>query len=441
MRPHLASLGVVLVAVFASPAIGDVGPVHHLTLIEAFERGLAANPRVEGARVGIDVSEAQKKISFSYLLPRVAVTGDYTLNDDEVTFGGGDEQVTILPEQDWSYRLVFRQPLYAGFRDLRTYQQAKFNIESAEETLRDAENLILLQVGIDYLGVLQGEALVEVEERNAELAQNRLKQSTDFFEVGEVTRVDVLRSEASIMAAQRRFAEARQQRETAAGRLLVDLALGGSLEVERPEEFLPPVDDEETMVQRALAVSPLIQEAEYRLMIAELEVKKQRGAYLPIVFADGGWTKQKSGFPSDEFAFVALNLSVPLFQGGEVRARVDEAENRQRQAELHLDDLKRKVKERTRTALFELETAETVLALAHEELEVSELEYEELNQLYQAQEATSLDLEASALSLAVAQRTVVTSEVDLRVAALRVYYVVGTLQSAVLGNKTEKGNS
>ena len=64
------------------------------------------------------------------------------------------------------------------------------------------------------------------------------------------------------------------------------------------------------------------------LQIAQLEVRKQRGFWLPVVTFDGGRIAQKSSFPAQSYSYGALRFTVPLFQSGEVEARVAQAKER-----------------------------------------------------------------------------------------------------------------
>ena len=67
-------------------------------------------------------------------MPRITLDGDLTRNSIEQSFGGdGDDSVTILPRNDWAYRVMLSQPIYAGRRELRAYSQAKIGIENARE--------------------------------------------------------------------------------------------------------------------------------------------------------------------------------------------------------------------------------------------------------------------------------------------------------------------
>jgi outer membrane protein TolC len=90
------------------------------------------------------------------------------------------------------------------------------------------------------------------------------------------------------------------------------------------------------------------------------------------------------------------------------------------------------VREDIRRSIVAHRTAETDLALAQEQRAAAEAEYEQIFELYQAQEATSLDVQSAESSLALARRAVVTASLDRELAALRVWYSAGALRDVVL---------
>lgn len=403
-----------------------------MTLEEAWTRALKEGLAVERARAEVGFATAQKKGAFSLVLPRISVAANAIRNSDEVTFGSAEDSRTILPRNDWSLRATLTQPLFAGLREKRAYDQAKVGIESARQGLRASEDEILLRVAADYLAVVFGDALMEVERRSIELAGNRKKQATDFFEAGESTRVEVLQAEAALKAAERRLVTAQQARDRAAGGLRVELGLDGEIRVQEPEGTLPPLAPEAELVAQALESRPGLRRAQSDVTIADLEVKKQQGAYLPVLTADAGYVRQKTTFPKDEYGFAALRLTVPLFQGGEVGARVAAARERQRQAELALEEARRQVKEEVRTALLDLEAATRSLALAEEQLAAAQAQYDQVFDLYRGQEATALDVETAENGLAEARRASVTERLQRKLAALRVRFAAGSLKAVVV---------
>ena len=316
-------------------------------------------------------------------------------------------------------------------RELRAYSQAKIGIENAREGARAATDSILLRVSSSYLAVVNADRRVGVEQRNIELARKRLDQAQAFFEAGEVTKVDVFRAETAMKAAQRLAAVAVQQREHAVAQLRTDLDLDGAIEVTAPERALTALPAESDLIARATTTRPDIDIAENNVRIAALEVQKQRGYWLPTVTFDGGFIQQKTPFPADKYSYGAFRFNVPIFQSGEVYARVAAAKSRENQAELDLQDAKLIAREDIHRAFADLRSAETGLQLANEQLEAAQAEYDQAFDLYRAQEATSLDVSASETSLADARRAVAEETLNRDLAELRVWHAAGAMTDAV----------
>jgi outer membrane protein len=402
-----------------------------LTLGEALRRALEVNETVDRARVEVDVAEANRSLLLSAVLPRIELNGDLTRNSIEQRFGEGDDAIAILPRNDWAYRVTLSQPIYAGRRELRAYSQAKIGIENAREGIAAAEDAILLRVASSYLAVVNADRRVEVERRNIELAERRLTQAQAFYDAGEVTRVDVLRAQTAMKASQRLLAAANQQREHAVAQLRTDLALAGPIEVVPPEASLPPLPAEAELIARATTARPDIDIAENNVRIAKLEVQKQRGFWLPTVRFNGGFTQQRTPFPANEYAFGGINVNIPIFQSGEVPARVAGAKSRELQAESALEEARLIAREDVNRALADLRSAEIGLQLANEQLEAAQAEYNQAFELYRAQESTSLDLASSEASLADARRAVAEETLNRDLAELRVWYAAGSMKDAV----------
>lgn len=407
-------------------------PPTRLTLEQAMRRALQANPVLGRARAELGAAQATRRGALSLVLPRLAATGGLIRNSKEVVFGSQDDRRTILPANDWNLRLTLQQPVFAGLREQRAYQQAKEGVRTAEHGLRAVQDRVLLRVAADYLAVVQGDQLMEVERQALQLARDRRRQAGDLFEAGEVTRVDVLRAEVDVKAGERRVALAARERDVAAGQLRVDLDLDGDLTASAPEVELPARPAEPELLALAEAARGDLQQARSALRVAELEIAKQRGNYFPTLTADAGYAWQKTSFPSDRYGYAALRFSVPLWQSGEIGARVAAASERRQQAQLAVDEARRQVREDVRRALLDLRTADTNLALAREQLAASEAEYAQVAELYRSQEATSLDAQASEAALAEARRAVVNDGLARTLAELSVWFAAGDLKSVLI---------
>ncbi|MEA2602937.1 MAG: outer membrane protein [Acidobacteriota bacterium] len=422
------------------PAPAPPDPAVILTLQQALRQALEANPNTATARSQIATSQAQVRQLRTSILPHLDLESAVTRNSREVAFDVNGFRATILPLNDWSARLNFSQPIYAGQRELKALRQARLTVTSNEAGLRSTEDLVLLSTASNYLGIVQGQALVDVEKRNLELAARRRKQAQAFYEAGEQTKVNVLRAETDTKAAERALAAALQSRDLATSRLRLDLALDqlseAPVQVASPDLKLPPLPPAEELVSQAQANHPSVQQADLALQIAQLEVSKQGAARLPTVRAEGNVVSQRTSFPSDRTAALSIKLTMPIFDSGEISAKVAVARERQRQAQIALAQARRQVREDVLQALLDLKTSETDLALAKEQLAAAEAEYNQSFELYRAQEATSLDLQTSETALSSSRRAVVNGTLNRDLAELNVWSAVGTLKNLIL---TEEG--
>jgi outer membrane protein len=411
-----------------------------ITLRQALRRALEANASTATARSQVAVSEAQVRQLRTSILPHFDFDSAVTRNSREVAFDVNGFRATLLPRNDWSARINFSQPIYAGQREHMALSQGRLSVTSNQAAVRTAEDMVLLSTASNYLGIVQGEDLVSVEQKNLELAARRRKQAQAFYEAGEQTKVDVLRADTDAKAAERALVAAQQSRDLAASRLRLDLALdqfsGVPVRVQPPDLKFPPLPPAEALVAQAEANRSTVLRAQLALEIAQLETRKQGAARLPTVRAEGDVLRQRTTFPANQTAALTLRLTVPIFDSGEISARVAVAREQQRQAEIALAEARRQVREDVLQALLDLKTAETDLALAREQLAAAEAEYGQSFELYRAQEATSLDLQTSETALASARRAVVNGTVNRDLSELNVWSAAGTLKNLIL---TEEG--
>jgi len=415
----------------------------HLILAAALAQAQAqvaasapAPPRLT-LRAALERAEAQRVATKSLVLPRINITGSLIRNSEEVTFGSTEDSRTILPGTDWNVRLTLQQPIYAGRREFRLYYQSKEGITLARDGKRATRDQIALRVIADYATAVQAQALMDVEGQAAALAEKRIAQARSLFDAGEVTRVDVLRAETAHKAALRRVASAEAEAIQARSRLRMALAIdGGDPELgtlDTSTDLNLPVRGQESLEAAAFNRAE-IKQAETNLRIADLEILKQKGAHLPVVTADLGYIRQKSSFPSDSYGYAALRVTVPVFQGGEIGARIRIATARRHQAEVTLAETRRQATEDVRQALALIEAARRAKSLAEDQVKAAEAEYAQARDLYEQREATALDLEAAETGLSEARRALIQGRFAVLSAEASAWLAAGTLADAALEN-------
>ena len=122
---------------------------------------------------------------------------------------------------------------------------------------------------------------------------------------------------------------------------------------------------------------------------------------------------------------MAIQLNVPIFNGGLTRGRIAVAASRQRQAELELDSIRRQVEEDVRLAFANLRTAEAQVRAADESVRLAERELEMARDRFQAGVGDNLEVVNAQTALANAREAQVTALAVYNAARLNLASALG----------------
>ena len=230
---------------------------------------------------------------------------------------------------------------------------------------------------------MRADRAVSAAQANVELAQTLLKLAQDQRTAGIATGVDVTRAETRLAQEQVRLARAQTDTEQARLQVqrIVGLPLGGPLTLTDPLRFviesLPAI---ETAVAQAENTRAEVRVAQSQFTEADYQRRAAHAEQLPSLeflgdYGVSGITPTESALPTRR---AAIQLNVPIFNGGLTRGRIQVAGSREREAELQLASVRGQVEEDVRLAFASLRTlAETVRAadlavtLAERELEMA----------------------------------------------------------------------
>ncbi len=432
IRPLL----IVLLLTLGNPLATYADEVDTWTLRDAARRALELNYGVRQARASIAAADAATRIAQAPLRPQLALAAAAYYNEPDAVFPFSDDvTVSVLPRDDWDVRIVLRQNLWAGGRLHAEVDQARLRADGARDVLRGTSEQMLAHIVTNFLIALRAQSLVEIETQALELAEDRLRRAEDLFIVGEVTQVDILRAQAAIKGAQRRLVEAHRLLDGSLSLLRVDLALqrGQELRLQPPQPpILPDLPPVEELLAWAAEHRPALLSAEKELAQAKIAGDVARARRKPSIHLEGTFTRQKRNFPSDTIGSLALGVRVPLFTGGAAAAEIDLSRERERAAALAVEQLHLALGEEIHRALLDLDAAQAKLELSEEQLVLVEAEHEQVGDLYDALELTSLDLSEAELALTVARRTVLSSRIDVTLAETAVWLAAGRLEEALL---------
>ncbi|HRC27243.1 MAG TPA: TolC family protein, partial [Alphaproteobacteria bacterium] len=270
-------------------------------------------------------------------------------------------------------------------------------------------------------------ALVDLSQKNQEVIARQLKATKARFDVGDVTRTDMAQAQARLAQAQAGLVAAR-------GALRASRATFLQITGQTPESIKKPdvaldlpesLDAAQAMAETA---SPAIQAARYDYRASDDDKDAVRGELLPQVAAFGSVTRAWEALEGDGTASaVGVRASMPLYEGGAVRARLRAAGHTADRRNMDLVAVRRLAQEEILTAWENLQTARAEIAARRAQVEASTLAREGVHQEADVGARTVLDaLDADQEALD-AQVALVVAERDEIVAQFALAAALGLL--------------
>ena len=408
------------------------------TLESALARAYGGNPTIGAQRALVRATDENVPRALSGYRPSVAATGsvgiNYLTGENAVAAGAnGRFRGSLVPR---TLGLQVSQNVFNGFRTANSTRQAESQVLGARESLRNTEQTILFNGAQAYMNVLRDTAILDLQRNNVEVLEEQLRQTRDRFNVGEVTRTDVAQSES-------RLAAARSQVSVAESNLQTSIATFRQIVGVEPRQLAPgrPVDrlvppSISAAVQIGLEEHPAIISALHAVDAAELQVKAAEGELAPTVNIVGsvGQSYQSSFVADQAFSAQVLGqISVPIYQGGEVYARVRQNKETAGQRRIEAEATRDQVRAAVVSAWGSLESAKANVQAAQAQVAAAEVALTGVREEARVGQRTTLDVLNQQQELLNARVNLITAQRDRVVASFAVVQAIGRLSAKSLG--------
>jgi outer membrane protein TolC len=355
------------------------GPVS-LSMTEAVKRGLEANLGVIASHASSRATQAARLQYLSSLLPDISVSASETVTQVNLAAYGLKFNVPSVPGipainiptvvGPYSYSQLqgnLNQSIFDAVR-IRNWKASKETERASVLSARDARELVVFAVAGTYLQLEEAVARVESQRAQVANAEAIYRQATVRKEAGTNAKIDVVRSLVELQTQRQRLSslqsDVRKQQITLAR--LVGLPQDRQIVLRDAlyyREVPVPQPDEE--VNYAWAHRADLRQAQAQVHAAELVLSAAHAERLPSVSLSGNYGAIGPNPTSAHGVFaVTGSINVPLYQGGRIRADIQQADATLRQRRAELEDQRGKVEQEVRTACIDLQTAAGQVQLA-----------------------------------------------------------------------------
>lgn len=329
-------------------------------LLSVYRLAVINDPVFGAAEASYKATQQRVPQARASFLPNLSATAGLNRNSEEVVT---DNPIFSRPAGQASYRsdeykLTLTQPIYNATARA-TLGQANAEVRRAEAEFQLARHDLILRVVEAYLGVLLAQDALSLARAERQALARSLDTATGQKEAGlvSITEVNDARARYQVGLAQEIEAanvldDNREALREISGRV------PGILAALRDDDTFaaPDPPDITRWVDSALEHNLGVRAAREAVEVARQDIERNRSAHYPTLDAVGSHSRLDAdgsipgpGLRSTD-TVIGLQLSIPIFQGGLVNARTEEAAHRYDAALQALEGRRRAIERATRTA-------------------------------------------------------------------------------------------
>lgn len=438
---RLAALIATALCITATVRAADDGPLA-VTLSEAVRLAMERHPDVEKARQAGEILKGRVKEVRSQALPDVnIVSSALRMRDPSLLNASGIENFppelrdALVPHgvKLFDYRVSVKQPLYTAGKVGTALKLAAVELEGATSEIDRAQQDLALEVVRACYGLLWAERYVRLIDETQHEKMEHASMARTRFQNGVATEVDVLRSEVAVANGQPDVVRARNAIRQAQAQLNYLLFRP----IDAPIHVLGDFDDkplEETHFDDLAAEAIRRRPEMHRLRIAERSAqvqtdlaKAESRMRMDFVGDYGVMTRFTSHLADLQFVRwnMAVNFTLPVFDGFRRSGLVYQATAAARQARLEREKLEQQVRLALQQGLDDLTAAGETVRAAQATVGQAEKVLSMMQNNYKWGAATTLDILSAQTALSSARTNLLRGMHDYCVARANVRHILG----------------
>ena len=364
-------------------------------LLSIYQEALEKDPDFNAKKADLKISKEYLNQARSGLLPQLRFSASTNWNEYY------QERILQNDYNTFSYNLNLSQPIFRLDSWFVT-RQAKQNYEAAEARFAYQQQDLMIRVTQAYFKVLSAKSTLKSAEATEKALNNQYQAVTQRFNSGAASRIELAEAKSAYNRAQsdRVLAEGNVDISFEELNSIVGRQVKMITPLNQENEFIAPLEDIDSEVNKGRVANYLIIEAKNRLEAAESNTRSKTANFLPKIDLNANASRRTSkqytfdGFDSDvdlpfsiptetENRAFSIQFSMPLFTSGLNSSQRRQALLQEVKSEEQMILIERSVVQQIRSLYTALKTAElniislrTAVDSSKDALEATRLGYE-----------------------------------------------------------------
>jgi len=320
------ALGLLSLASAAETAAAD----SPLTLEECFQLALKQSETIAVNQEKIKEAEGRFKQALGTILPHISFAVDKTWEDTD--------SYPALNKTGTDQRFVFKQTLFAGFKELAGMSGSRSEIKQRRWETKRARELLFVDVADAFYLLIEIQEDLKAMEATRKALTDRIADLNSRVNIGKSRPSEIASTElqlytiaADMETVKGRLAITRELLEFLVGRPVPDLRdVTTDITLGTQESYLANVADRAD-----------VRAADYARQTARKNAYVAKAGFMPNVSIGGNYYTQRDSAPRNGEWDALLSVSVPIFEGTETIGAAQEAGAQARASELSYQRVQR----------------------------------------------------------------------------------------------------
>lgn len=332
-----------------------------ITLDQAINIALRENVSVRNAAATSEGYDQFVKEKIGGVYPQLDLSGSYQHYFREAKMPASNDNAI-------SGSLNLRQVLWAGGKVGSAIKMAKIYSKAGKEELRTAQRDVTRQVRQMYYAVLLSRKMVDIQKETLGLSKQYLKTIEAKYRQGISSDLDLLRQRVEVSNNEPALTKAQNSYETTLLQFKNLLGLEPDTDIELEGELqcgTAIYADTALLYKKALENRPEYKDLKYQSDIYKELITVEKAGHYPNLdlYAKHTFTgNTNDAWPKDSNekawnTYGGITLSLPLYSGGAVNARIAQAKKNSEKIDNNLANLERNIKIGVKTAWLSLNEA------------------------------------------------------------------------------------
>jgi outer membrane protein len=389
------------------------------------------NPKLDAERAKLRATDEEVGIAESGFRPTVDGTADI----GHARSASKPISTSTGSSEPWGYSISVRQSVFSGYRTVSQLGEANASVKAERENLRQVETTVLLEGATAYMDVVRDAEILRIRDDNVAVLTKDLESAETRRTVKEVTKTDVAQALARRAKAVSAADLARAKLKTSRAdfeRVVGHAPTGLGMPSLRLKQLPKTIDEAWALAEQQ---NPNVSSAMFREEAARYNVDKVNGELLPEVSLEASFAHRENPnavFDQQEAASVSGRVNIPLYDGGEIRARVRQAKHTQVSRIQEIEQARTETQSNVTSAWSRLMAARAQLKSDKVQVEANRIALEGVREEEKVGQRTLLDVLNAEQEYLGAQIDLVTTRRDLVVASYQVLAQVGVLSAEQL---------